>query len=86
MPERFTMIAPRLWLASSAFPPGEVSKRAGNSADVFLRRYAGCLDWKPEIVNRRIELAMSGELSAGRDPRPVPYFLPQKSRQAIGNV
>jgi hypothetical protein len=29
---------------------------------VLLRRYAGCLDQQTEIVNRRIERAMSAEL------------------------
>jgi integrase len=49
------------WL-NAGIPPGEVSKRAGNSVEVLLRRYAGCLDQQTEIVNRRIERAMSAEL------------------------
>jgi integrase len=44
------------WL--NAVSPGEVSKRAGNSVEVLLRRYAGCLDNQEELVNRRIEQAL----------------------------
>jgi integrase len=53
------------WL--NAVSPGEVSKRAGNSVEVLLRRYAGCLDNQEELVNRRIEHALEeqAELEAG---------------------
>jgi integrase len=45
------------WL-NAGTPPAEVAKRAGNSVEVLLRRYAGCLDNQAESVNRRIEQAM----------------------------
>lgn len=32
--------------------------RAGNSVEVLVRRYAGCLDNQEELVNRRIERAL----------------------------
>ena len=46
------------WL-SAGISPAEVSKRAGNSVEVLLRRYAGCLDNQEMSVNRRIEQAMT---------------------------
>jgi integrase len=57
------------WL-NAGIPPGEVSKRAGNSVEVLLRRYAGCLDNQAELVNRRIERAMSAELLADVEMEP----------------
>ena len=45
------------WL-NAGISPAEVSKRAGNSVEVLLRRYAGCLDNQEDAVNRRIEQAM----------------------------
>ncbi len=38
--------------------PAEVAKRAGNSVEVLLRRYAGCLDNQEDAVNRQIEEAL----------------------------
>lgn len=35
-----------------------VKMRAGNSVEVLVRRYAGCLDNQEELVNRRIERAL----------------------------
>jgi len=54
------------WL-NAGISPAEVSKRAGNSVEVLLRRYAGCLDNQEEFVNRRIERALDEmpELEAG---------------------
>lgn len=54
------------WL-NVGISPAEVSKRAGNSVEVLLRRYAGCLDNQEEFINRRIEHALDGitELEAG---------------------
>ena len=46
------------WL-NAGIPPGEVAKRAGNSVEILLRRYAGCLDKQADAVNRRIEQAMA---------------------------
>jgi hypothetical protein len=51
------------WL-NAGIPPAEVSKRAGNTIEVLLRRYAGCLDNQADAINRRIERAMSAELVA----------------------
>ena len=45
------------WL-NARISPAEVSKRAGNSVEVLLRRYAGCLDNQEELINRRIEHAL----------------------------
>jgi hypothetical protein len=45
------------WL-NAGILPAEVSKRAGNSVEVLLRCYAGCLDNQEELVNRRIEDAL----------------------------
>jgi len=43
------------------------NERGGNSVEVLLRRYAGCLDNQEEFVNRRIERALDEmpELEAG---------------------
>jgi integrase len=48
------------WL-NAGIAPGDVAKRAGNSVEVLLRRYAGCLDNQAETINRRIERALDGE-------------------------
>ncbi len=48
------------WL-NAGISAAEVSKRAGNSVEVLLRRYAGCLDNQEEFVNRRIERALDEE-------------------------
>lgn len=44
------------WLNS--IPPGDVAKRAGNSVEALLKRYAGCLDGRADTLNRRIERAL----------------------------
>lgn len=49
------------WL-NAGISPAEVSRRAGNSVEVLLRRYAGCLDNQEEFINRRIEHAL-GEMA-----------------------
>lgn len=41
------------WL-NAGVSPLEVAKRAGNSVEVLLKRYAGCLDNQEDEVNRRI--------------------------------
>ncbi|HET7015991.1 MAG TPA: hypothetical protein VFI65_18860 [Streptosporangiaceae bacterium] len=51
------------WL-NAGISPAEVSKRAGNSVEVLLRRYAGCLDNQEEAVNRRIQQTMDYEAEA----------------------
>ncbi|MGH3303297.1 MAG: hypothetical protein ACRDOK_16765 [Streptosporangiaceae bacterium] len=51
------------WL-NAGIPPAEVAKRAGNTIEVLLRRYAGCLDKRADAINRRIEQAMSADLAA----------------------
>jgi hypothetical protein len=57
------------WL-NAGIPPAEVSKRAGNTIEVLLRRYAGCLDKQADAINRRIERAMSAELVADFEMEP----------------
>jgi integrase len=54
------------WL-NAGISAAEVSRRAGNSVEVLLRRYAGCLDNQEEAVNRRIERALDeiGDREAG---------------------
>lgn len=42
------------WL-NAAVPPAEVAKRAGNSVEVLLKRYAGCIDGQQDAINKRIE-------------------------------
>lgn len=54
------------WL-NAGIGPAEVSKRAGNTVEVLLRRYAGCLDNQAESINRRIEQPSSSPRSS---PRP----------------
>jgi integrase len=57
------------WL-NAGIPPAEVSKRAGNTIEVLLRRYAGCLDKQADAINRRIEKAMSADLSGELEMEP----------------
>lgn len=45
------------WL-NAGLPVAEVARRAGNSPEVILRRYAGCIDGHEELNNRKIEQAM----------------------------
>ena len=47
----------RKWL-NAGVAPAEVAKRADNSVEVLLRRYAGCLDNQEDAVNRQIEEAL----------------------------
>jgi integrase len=42
------------WL-NAGVPPAEVAKRAGNSVEVLLKRYAGCIDGQQDAINKRIE-------------------------------
>jgi hypothetical protein len=48
------------WL-NAGVSPAEVAKRAGNSVEVLLKRYAGCLDNQEDAVNRKIEEALDEE-------------------------
>jgi integrase len=57
------------WL-NAGIPPAEVSKRAGNTIEVLLRRYAGCLDEQADAINRRIEQAMTADIAAELDMEP----------------
>jgi integrase len=57
------------WL-NAGIPPAEVSKRAGNTIEVLLRRYAGCLDKQADAINRRIEQAMTADIAAELDMEP----------------
>ncbi|ACY99472.1 integrase family protein [Thermomonospora curvata DSM 43183] len=45
------------WL-NAGISPADVAKRAGNSVEVLLKRYAGCLDGQEDSINRRIERAL----------------------------
>jgi integrase len=54
------------WL-NAGVAPAEVAKRAGNSVEVLLRRYAGCLDNQEDAVNRQIEEALDEEDQAPED-------------------
>ena len=45
------------WL-NAGISPADVAKRAGNSVEVLLKRYAGCLDGQDDSINRRIERAL----------------------------
>ncbi len=49
------------WL-NAGVSPAEVAKRAGNSVEVLLKRYAGCLDNQEGAVNRRIAQALEEEV------------------------
>jgi hypothetical protein len=44
--------------------------RAGNTIEVLLRRYAGCLDKQADAINRRIEQAMTADIAAELDMEP----------------
>jgi hypothetical protein len=58
---------------NAGIPPAEVSKRAGNTIEVLLRRYAGWLDKQADAINRRIEEAMSSDMSPRlREPELEP--------------
>ncbi|HUC60301.1 MAG TPA: site-specific integrase, partial [Streptosporangiaceae bacterium] len=48
------------WL-NAGTSPADVARRAGNSVEVLLRRYAGCLDNQDELINRRIERVLDQE-------------------------
>ena len=43
---------------TAGIAPTKIAKRAGNSVEVLLRRFAGCLDNQAESINRRIEQAL----------------------------
>ncbi|MER5504171.1 site-specific integrase [Streptomyces sp. NPDC002766] len=45
------------WL-NAGVPVAEVARRAGNSPEVILRRYAGCIDGHEDLNNKKIEKAM----------------------------
>ncbi|GLY31067.1 hypothetical protein Kisp02_44320 [Kineosporia sp. NBRC 101731] len=49
-----------LWL-NSGVPIPEVARRAGHSADVLLKIYAGCIDNQSDSANARIARALAGE-------------------------
>ncbi|WP_344278639.1 tyrosine-type recombinase/integrase [Actinomadura napierensis] len=48
------------WL-NAGVSPADVAKRAGNSVEVLLKRYAGCLDGQEDVINRRIERTLEKE-------------------------
>jgi integrase len=48
------------WLKAGVSPP-EVAKRAGNSVEVLLKRYAGCLDNQEDEVNQRIDKTLGDD-------------------------
>ena len=54
------------WL-NAGISPAEVAKRAGNSVEVLLKRYAGCLDNQEAAVNRRIEQALYEDVGDDQD-------------------
>ena len=43
------------------------ARRAGNSVEVLLKRYAGCLDNQENAVNRQIDAALDDEDQAEDD-------------------
>ncbi|WP_117209452.1 tyrosine-type recombinase/integrase [Allorhizocola rhizosphaerae] len=47
-----------LWL-NAGVPAPEVAERAGHSVDVLLKVYAKCIDGQADVVNQRIEAALS---------------------------
>ncbi|GLY14168.1 site-specific integrase [Kineosporia sp. NBRC 101677] len=49
-----------LWL-NSGVPIPEVARRAGHSADVLLRIYAGCIDDEVDSANAKISRALGGD-------------------------
>jgi hypothetical protein len=59
-----------------------VAKRAGNSVEVLLRRYAGSIDNQADAVNRQIEEALGEE-----DQAPEMGWSPgQLSRRSLANT
>ena len=48
------------WL-NAGVPPAEVAKRAGNSVEVLLKRYAGCIDDQQDSINKRIEKQLTDQ-------------------------
>lgn len=48
------------WL-NAGMDPAEVARRAGNSVEVLMSRYAKCMDGREESNNRKIEKMLSGE-------------------------
>jgi integrase len=54
------------WL-NAGVSPAEVARRAGNSVEVLLKRYAGCLDNQENAVNRQIDAALDDEDQAEDD-------------------
>ncbi len=55
------------WL-NAGIAPAEIAKRAGNSVEVLLRRYAGCLDNQAESISRRIEQALHADAALEIEP------------------
>ena len=77
------------WL-NAGIPPAEVAKRAGNSVEILLRRYAGCLDNQAESVNRRTEKAladMSPEIEhcEAQPTRQNSRVISREQCQTVGN-
>jgi len=64
--------AAKAWgIPAQLVSPAEVAKRAGNSVEVLLKRYAGCLDNQEAAVNRRIEQALDEDTEDDQDdPEP----------------
>ncbi len=52
-----------LWL-SAGVPPTEVAKRAGHSVAILMKIYAKCLDGQEDVMNTRIERALSSAEAA----------------------
>jgi hypothetical protein len=57
------------WL-NAGIGRAEVSKRAGDTIEVLLRRYGGCLDKHADAINRRTEQAMTADIAAELDMSP----------------
>jgi hypothetical protein len=55
------------YLAQRGHLPAGSGKRAGNSVEVLLKRYAGCLDNQEDAVNRRIENALDDDADQAPD-------------------
>ncbi|GAA4204203.1 hypothetical protein GCM10022220_14490 [Actinocatenispora rupis] len=47
-----------LWL-NAGVPATEVAERAGHTVDVLLKVYAKCIDGQRDVINKRIEDALS---------------------------
>lgn len=56
--------APTTWL-NAGVATANTAKRAGDSVEVLLRRYAGGLDNQAELINRRIEQALDEQAEPG---------------------